>query len=202
MTIDRIVDVQPGVIDGVSVSESLIFAEDSSVGSWLELLGCIVVSHNLVESMLYWKTQVVRGVSTWVEGSKHDVGRVRIFRCRAVKICRILSNAPLPLGGGCEGRQYFLGHLIQNLSEHLVIALHFAENLAVVVISNFLLCSASHCVMMLQDSKLVSSKAFSVDNIQNASLVLGLIYDFLPKKLIDSMHIGAASSNVSLIISS
>jgi hypothetical protein len=108
----------------------------------------------------------------------------------------------LPLSSGCEGRQYFLGHLIQNLSEHLVIALHFAENLAVVVISNCLLCGTSDCVVMLQDSKLVSSKAFSVDNIQNASLVLGLIYDFLPKKLIDSMHIGAASSNVSLIISS
>lgn len=181
MAINSIIYVQPGIIDGVAVGESLIFTKDSSIDCWLELLSSIIVSHNLVERMLDWETEVVRRVSTWVEGCNHDVGRISIFCCRAVKICSVLSDAPLPLCVGCEGRQNFLGHLIQNLSKHLVVALHFSEYLAVVVLCNSLLSCAADCIMVLQDSHLVSSKAFSIDNIQNASLVLGLINDLLSK---------------------
>ncbi len=79
MAINRIVYVQPGVIDCVAVGESLIFTKDSSIVCWLELLSSIIVSHNLVERMLDWETKVVRRVSTWVEGCNHDVGRVSIL---------------------------------------------------------------------------------------------------------------------------
>jgi hypothetical protein len=84
---------------------------------------------------------------------------------------------PLTLCGKCW--QDLLGHLIQYLSEKLVVALNFAEYLAVIVLSNFLFSSTANSIVMLQNTNLISSKTFGIDDIQNSGLVFVLIYDFL-----------------------
>jgi hypothetical protein len=63
----------------------------------------------------------------------------------------------------------------------LVVALYFAEYLAIIVLSHYLFSSTANSIVMLQNTNLISSKTFGIDDIQNSGLVLALIYDFLAK---------------------
>ncbi len=159
MSVNRIVYMEPAVVVyGEAVSQCLVLAEHRGIISIHPLCSGGVPNLYLIERMFKSYTNDISRISCRVECSDRNVSIVGILGNWAVKICRVLSDAPLPRarGEGHIGKQG-LYVVVEDLGKDGVRCVDASVHTGVVVLSYGLLGGAGHCVVVLQDAHVVHS---------------------------------------------
>lgn len=114
----------------------------------------VVGLHCIVRS-LHNDRDYVHGGCSGIECGNCDVNIGWLLGDWAVKIGRVLSNAPSPWAVSLDGGHHLLHIVIKRFHKHVVSGLNSAEDTRIVVLSNSLLGSASHCIVVLKNSHMI-----------------------------------------------